>query len=68
MNGIQETEPDGQQCNILLDTVATIVKYKKNKIDHDIYLKVFSDGTVSYLIVCTADFSTLLIISYHLLN
>ena len=45
----------GIQCNILLDAVVTIIKYKKSTIDHDIYIKVFTDGTVSYLTVSTYD-------------
>ena len=32
------------------------MKYKKIKIDHDIYIKFFSDGRVSYLTVSTDDF------------
>ena len=43
----------GQKCNIILDTVVTIIKYIKITIDHDIYIKVLSDGTVSYLKVYT---------------
>ena len=31
------------------------MKYTKIKIDHAIYIKVFSDGTVSYLTVSTDD-------------
>ena len=41
--------------NKLISTVVTILKYKKIKIDHDIYIKVFSDGTVSYHKVSTDD-------------
>ena len=33
----------------------TIIKYKKSTIDHSIYIKVFNDETVSYLIVSTDD-------------
>ena len=33
----------------------TIIKYKKITIDHSICIKVFSDGTVSYLTVSTDD-------------
>ena len=33
----------------------TILKYKKGTIDHAIYIKVLSDGTVSYLMVSTGD-------------
>ena len=55
MNRIQETNPSGRQWNRLLDTVITIIKYIKRKIDHAIYIKVFTDGTVSYLTVSTDD-------------
>ena len=45
----------GRQWNRLLDTVVTILKYKKITIDNNIYIKVSTDGTVSYLTVSTAD-------------
>ena len=35
--------------------MVTIIKYKKITIDHDIYIKVFSEGTVSYITVFTDD-------------
>ena len=31
MNLVQGTKPDGRQCNRLLDSVVTIIKYKKSK-------------------------------------
>ena len=55
MNGIQGKNPSGRQWNRLLDAVVTIREYKKIPIDHDIYIKVFSDGTVSYLKFSTDD-------------
>ena len=55
MNGIQGTKPPGRTCNRLLDAVVKIIKYKKITIDHAIYTKAFSDGTVSYLTVSTDD-------------
>ena len=55
MNGIQGTKPAGRQWNRLLHTVVTIIEYKKSTIDHAIYIKVFDDGTVSYLTVSTDD-------------
>ena len=55
MNGIQETKPYGRQWNRLLDAVVTILKNKNSTIDNDIYIKVFSDGTVSYLKISTDD-------------
>ena len=54
MNGIQGTKPDGRR-NRLLDEVFTILEYKKITIDNSIYIKVFSDGTLSYLTVSTYD-------------
>ena len=56
MNVIKITKPDGIQRNRLLDAVVKIIKYNKITIDHAIYIKVFTDGTVSYLTVCTDDF------------
>ena len=53
MNGIQGTKPDGRQWNRLLDAVVMIIKYNKIKIDNYIYIKVFSDRTVSYITVYT---------------
>ena len=55
MNGIQETKPAGRKWNIILDAVVAILKYKKIKIDHGIYIKVFYDVTVSFLTVYTDD-------------
>ena len=56
MNGIQGTKPSIRQWNRLLDSVVTILSYNKITIDHSIYIKVFADGTVSYLTVPTDDF------------
>ena len=55
MNGIQGTNPAGRQWNRILDAVVKILKYKKSTIDNAIYIKVFTDGTVSYLTVSTDD-------------
>ena len=55
MNGIQGTKPSGRKWNRLLDSVVTTIEYKKSIIDHAIYIKVFDDGTVSYLTVSTDD-------------
>ena len=44
------------QHNQILDAVVTILKYKNIIIYHSIYIKVLSDGTVSYLTVPTDDF------------
>ena len=55
MNGIQGTKPAVRQWNRLLDVVVTILEYKKSKIDHAIYIKVFDDGKVSYLTVSNDD-------------
>ena len=53
MNGIKGTNPAGIQLNPLLDEVVTILKYNKITIDHAIYIKVFSDWTLSYLAFST---------------
>ena len=55
MNGIQGGRPYGRQCNILLDAVVTIMRYKKITIDHSIYIKVFHDGNVPYPTVSVDD-------------
>ena len=55
MNEVQGTKPAIQQWNIPFDAVVTILKYKKITVDHDIYIKVFSDITVSYITVYTDD-------------
>ena len=55
MHGIQGTNPSGIQWNRLIDAVVAIFKYKKRTIDHAIYIKDFTDGTVSYLTVSTND-------------
>ena len=55
MNIIQGKKPYGWQWNILLDSMMTIIKYKKSTFYHAIYIKVLSDVTVAYLIVSTGD-------------
>ena len=55
MNVIQGKKPAGRQCNRLLDSMVTIIKYKKSTIDHDIYIKLFTYGTVYYPTVSTDD-------------
>ena len=55
MNVVQGEKTDGRQLDILLDAVVTIIKYKKIANFHIIYIKVFSDVTVYYLIVSTDD-------------
>ena len=49
-------KPARRQCNILLNAVFTILIYMKKTIDHAIYIKVLSNGTLSYLTVSTDDF------------
>ena len=56
MNGIQGEKPAGRQWDRLLDAVFIIIEYKKSTIDHAIYSKVFTDGTVYYITVSTDDF------------
>ena len=48
-------KPAGWQWNWILDAVLKILKYKKRKIDHVIYIKVLSDRAVSYLMVSFDD-------------
>ena len=55
MNVIKGEKTAGRQRNRLLDAVVTIIKYKKITIYHDIYIKFFTDLTVSYLTVSTDD-------------
>ena len=55
MNGIKGTKPAVRQWNQILDAVVTMIKYKKITIDHAIYIKVFSAGTVSYFTFSTDD-------------
>ena len=55
MNGIQGTKISGQQWNWLLNTMVTTIKYKISTIDHEIYIKLFSDRTVYYLTFFTGD-------------
>ena len=51
MNGIQGEKPARQQWNPLLGAVITILKYLKITIFCSVYIKVFSNGTVSYIMV-----------------
>ena len=53
MNEIQGTKPSGIQFNILLDAVVTFLKYNKIPIDHAVYIKFFTNGSLSYLKVLT---------------
>ena len=55
MNVIQGTKPAGRKWNTLIYAVVTILEYNKSTIDYAIYIKVFTDGTVSYIIVYTYD-------------
>ena len=55
INGIQGTKPYRQQYNQILDAVVTIIKYKKIRIDHAIYIIIFYDDIMSYLIFFTDD-------------
>ena len=55
MNEIQGKKPAIRQWNQLLDSVVTIMKYKKITFYHAIYIKFFSDGTMSYITVCAGD-------------
>ena len=55
MNWIQETKQARLQWNQLLDAVVAILKPKKITICYAMYIKVFSDGIVSYLTVFIDD-------------
>ena len=55
MNGIQGTKPVRRKWNRLLYAVITILKYKKSTIYHAIYIKVFSDRSLSCLTFSTDD-------------
>ena len=55
MNGIRGKTPLGRQSNPFLDAVVRIIKYNKRTNDHAIYIKIFSDITISYLMVYTDD-------------
>ena len=44
-----------RQWNRLLDAVVTIIKCNNSTTDHAIYIKVFTDGTVSYPTVSNDD-------------
>ena len=55
MNGIQGKKSFGWKWNRLLDTVVTILKYKKRQTYHAIYIKFFSERTVSYITVSDYD-------------
>ena len=56
INWIQGTKPAGRQRNRLLDAVVTILKCNKTTIDNSIYIKVFSEITVSYHAFSTEGF------------
>ena len=55
MNGIQGGGIDWWKWNILHDTLVTMIKYNENTIEHSVYIKVFTDVTVSYITVSTDD-------------
>ena len=48
-------KPAGRKLNCILDSVVTTNRYKKITIYHAIYIKVFYDGTVSYITVSNDD-------------
>ena len=51
MNVIQGTNLVGRQCVVLLDYAVNIIVYKRSIIGHAIYVKLFSNGTISFLTV-----------------
>ena len=56
MNLIQGTKLEGLQQNRLPDVVFTIPKHTKSTIYYAIYIKIFSDGSISYLAFSGVDF------------
>ena len=55
VNWIQGTKPSGWKLNRFLDAVVTIMKYKKIKNDHSIYIQAFCGVIVSSLTVSNGD-------------
>ena len=55
MSAIQGTKPSGRQQIQPLDTVVTMIKHNKSTIYHAIYINIFSELKVSYLMVSTDD-------------
>ena len=53
MNVIQGTKPAGRYWDRIIDAVVPVFKYNKITIDNNIYIKVLSDVTVSYLTFST---------------
>ena len=53
MNTIEVTKPRGLQCNRLLDDTIKIIDNKKIKINHSIYVKIFSNDNLSDLTLST---------------
>ena len=53
-NSGNKKQPDNNGINSLIQWVI-IIKYEKITIDHAIYIRFFSDGTVSYLTFSTDD-------------
>ena len=57
----KEIKTSERKWNRLIDAVFKSLKYKKITIGHAIYIRVFSDGTVSYITVFTEISSSLLV-------
>ena len=55
MNGLQGKKPAGRQWNRCIDAVVKIIRHKKIIIDNEIYIKLLSNGEVTYLTVSTDD-------------
>ena len=53
MNWFKFTNTAGHQWNILLCVVVIVIKYNKITIDNKIYIKLFPNGTVSYITAST---------------
>ena len=53
MNTIEVTKPRVRQCNRLLDATIKIIDNRKIKINHSIYVKIFSNDNLSDLTLST---------------
>ena len=53
MNGVKGAKPEFRKWGRLLDAVLEQLQLSGSKIDHSIYVKVYPNGTISYLSVLT---------------
>ena len=55
MNGIQGNKPEGRKWNRIIHAAVKIVDYNKSTLERGIYVKIYYNSTVSYLVVLTDD-------------